>query len=256
MHNEGVHHLSGSEELIMTRHSTRGFLLVLAALSLQLSACTDDTTGETPADASSSRPWTLLADTPGGTPLPAGAYALSAYQLTAHPPRTLAVVRAPAGYQRYEGWTFVSGDDEFSRAEPFHAMGFIATDRVVRDPCGSKRQTHDPTGYDPGGTVADLAKALASQPGAVTSEPTPVTVDGYDGLYLDYRVPDVQRCKDKAWDILPGWRLTGTGERAGIWILDVHGERVLLAWVAKRGVPREQIAEMSRMAASTHFVGR
>lgn len=106
-----------------------------------------------------------------------------------------------------------------------------------------------------------LAEALFAQKGAVTSKPVPVTVDGHHGLYLTYQVAkgiDVLACEARAFDIFstgPGaWYLAASRERAAIWILDVDGERLVLAWVAFPGVPRGQMREMADMAQSARFV--
>ena len=48
--------------------------------------------------------------------------------------------------------------------------------------------------------------------------------------------------------------LTAARERAAIWILDVGGERLVLAWLAEPGVTRAQMREMTRMVESARFV--
>ena len=50
--------------------------------------------------------------------------------------------------------------------------------------------------------------------------------------------------------------LTVSRERAAIRILDVDGERLVLAWVAAPGVTRTQMREMTRMVQSALFVER
>ena len=127
----------------MTRPPTRAVLPLLAAASLALTACSDDTSGatqETSSSAASSGAtessadvgpsWKLLSTEPGGVRLPAGAYALAANGDSNH----LALVQAPEGYQNDGGWTFVTD-------APFRAMGFLTADRVPPDPCGSARHS-------------------------------------------------------------------------------------------------------------------
>jgi hypothetical protein len=247
----------------MTRHSTLGVLPLLAAASLLLTACSNDMSRATQGESSSTpssgatdgttdvRPlWKLLSDEPEDVPLAAGAYGLTANGVSEH----VVVVQAPEGYQNIGGWTFVTGD-------PFHAMGFVTADRVPRDPCGSKGGDKFKAAVDPGPSVEDLAEALVAQKGTATSEPVPVTVDGHPGLYLTYQVAkgiDVQTCEARAFDIFstgPGAQWLGESrERAAIWILDVDGERLVLAWVAVPGVTREQMREMTRMVESARFV--
>ena len=253
----------------MTRHSTRGILPLLAAASLVITACSDDTSDTTQAESSttpsSSTPssgtadgttgigpaWRLLSDEPEHVQLDPGAYALTPNGVSDH----VAVVQAPEGYQNIGGWTFVTG-------EPFRAMGFATADRVPSDPCGSEGHSKFDTEVDPGPSVEDLADALVAQKGAVTSDPVPVALDGHHGLYLTYQVGkgiDVAKCEAQAFDIFstgPGgaWYLETARERAAIWILDVDGERLVLAWVAFPGVTHAQMREMTRMVESARFV--
>ncbi|QIX26436.1 hypothetical protein ncot_07340 [Nocardioides sp. JQ2195] len=241
----------------MISQPARCLLPMLAALSLQLTACSDDATTASsdepssrvsPTDTEEDPAWTLLGDTPEQGTLEAGAYALTAYTSVHH----LAVVQAPEGFARYDDWTFISGEQ--TPGQPFRGIGYLTTEVVLGDPCGSKGRPKTDTIRYAGETVADLAQALVAQRGAITSDPTPVTIDGHDGLYLDYRIPDVDKCQEAAWDIFPGWSLLETGERAALWILDVEGERVLLGWVATRDVTASQVDEMTRMVTSTRFV--
>jgi hypothetical protein len=257
----------------MTRPSTRGILPLLAAASLLLTACSDDTSTATPPESSGTPssgtpssgtpssgttdgttdvgpPWRLLSDEPEGVQLAPGAYGLTPNGVSDH----VVVVQAPEGYQNLGGWTFVAG-------EPFRAMGFQTADRVPPDPCGSGGRSKFDAEVDPGPSVEDLAEALVAQKGAVTSDPAPVTVDGHRGLYLTYQVGkgiDVARCEAKAFDIFstgPGaWYLETARERAAIWILDVDGERLVLAWVAFPGVTRAQTRETTDMVESARFV--
>lgn len=164
------------------------------------------------------------------------------------------MVQAPEGYQNIGGWTFITG-------APFHAMGFVTADQVPPDPCGSKEHSKFDAEVDPGPSVEALAQALVAQKGAVTSEPVPVRVGGHRGLYLTYQVAkgiDVPKCEARAFDIFstgPGaWYLEASRERAAIWILDVEGERLVLAWVAVPGVTQAQMREMTRMVQSARFV--
>jgi hypothetical protein len=241
---------------------TRITRLLLLAAPLLLASCSDDASSGGTADPSLSagttdgtttaaaQQWTLLSDSPDGEALAEGAYGLTANGVSNH----VAVVRAPAGYQNLGGWTFVTD-------QPFHAMGFVTAIRVPRDPCGVKGQDKYDTAEIVGRSVKDLATALVAQKGAVTSRPVPVTIDGHRGLYLTYRVADsidVTSCAAHAFDIFstgPGtWWLEASRERAAIWILDVDGDRVVLAWVAVPGVPRAELREMTRMVRSAQFV--
>lgn len=244
----------------MNRHSARWLLPAVAVLSLALAGCGDDPADEpgrsestpsdeyTPTQDDAGQTWTLLSDESENVPLTPGDYGLTANGVS----DTIVVVTAPEGFMGFGGWTFVTDS-------PFRAMGFQTAERVFPDPCSAGGATKRLV--DPGPTVKDLARALVSQKGAVTSEPVAVTVGGHRGLYLDYRVAkgiDVKACEGGDFDIFntgPGtWYLEEPRERAGIWILDVNGERLVLAWVAVPGVSQAQIKEMTDMVRSTRFV--
>lgn len=246
----------------MTRHRPRWALLIVAALPLPLSGCGDkpdtapphsdtaSSSSEASAPSAAQHTWALLSDEPEDVPLKPGDYALT---VNGAAPK-LAVVRAPEGFTNYGGWTFVAD-------EPFHAMGYVTADQVFRDPCGSTRHSKYDTARDPGPSVSDLAEALVAQKGALTSAPAPVTIDGHAGLYLKYRVSkgvDVAGCEDRAFDIFTtgpgGWYLEASREQARIWILNVDGDRVVLAWVAVPGVTRGQMNDLTDMVESTRFV--
>lgn len=258
----------------MTRHSTRGILPLLAAASLLLNACSDDTSRATQPGSSSTpssttpstsatdgtpatRPWKPLDDEPEDVPLAAGAYGLTANGVSDQ----VVVIQAPEGYRRFGAWTFLHLEDE-----PFRAMTFVTAERVPADPCGSEGGDKFAAAVDPGPSVGDLAEALLAQKGAETSEPVPVTINGHHGLYLTYQVAkgiDVMKCEETAFDIFtidpistdPGSvYLQAARERAAIWILDVGGERLVLAWLAEPGVTRAQMREMTRMVESARFV--
>jgi hypothetical protein len=237
-------------------------LPAIAVLFLQLAGCGDGSADDpsrseaTPTDASTpthhgdGHNWALLLDQTGGMPLAPGDYGLTPNGVS----DTIVVVTVPEGFMGYGGWTFVTDS-------PFRAMGYQTAERVYGDPCGLARDDKNGTLRDPGPTVADLAKALVAQRGTRTSKPVRVTVDGHHGLYLDYQVSkgiDPGECQNQAFDIFdtgPGsWYLEEPRERAGIWIVDVEGERLVLAWVAVPGVTEAEIQEMAHMVETARFV--
>jgi hypothetical protein len=239
------------------------------ALAAALGACGDDgsdTTGADPPPSTSTtgtpttgspsptHSWTLLSDVGEGT-VDAGAYGLIP---GGSPVKSVAVVRAPAGYTQFDGRVFTYPHD------PGRLLGFFTADRIFGDPCGTKGlRAKTQTLKKVGPTVKDLATALTEQKWATTSTPVPVTLDGYDGLYLDYRIAkgvDVTRCEEKAFDIFTtapaydgGMWLANSGDRVAMWILDVEGDRVVQFWIAEPGTTKAQIKELNAMANSTTF---
>ena len=64
------------------------------------------------------------------------------------------------------------------------AIGFLIVDNVYADPCDLSAGEMDPP---VGPTPMDLAEALVAQTGTESTDPVPVEIDGYSGVYLDYR---------------------------------------------------------------------
>lgn len=112
-----------------------------------------------------------------------------------------------------------------------------------------------------GFTVADLAEALVTQKGGPDLDPR----SGHDrrSLRAVPRVPGLGWSRRRGLR-RPGlrhlhhgpggWYLEASREQAGIWILDVDGDRVVLAWVAMPGVTRSHMDDMTDMVESTRFV--
>ena len=161
----------------MPSPTLRPALMLFVGLSLMLAACDGENPEAAPSSVGSARSgdptgtpssdgpgWVELDESISTVPLAAGDYALRPNGSA----RKLAVVRAEAGWQHYQAWTFVSGE-EFTTGQPFRAMGYLTTDEVFADPCGSSKNPadKDATVFDPGPGVADLADALAAQKGAV-----------------------------------------------------------------------------------------
>ena len=105
---------------------------------------------------------------------------------------------------------------------------------IFSDPC--QWVEVDP---QPGPSVDDLVAAFASVPALNATEPTDVTVDGFDGQQIEFTVPDfnedecidgsfrhVARCK-ACW---AGSQLLGQRPNAHhrLWILDIDGTRLVI----------------------------
>ncbi len=139
-------------------------------------------------------------------------------------------ITVPAGWANIDGWG-VSSDMGGN-----HWMGitFWNVDEVYAQPCQwSKRM------FQPGPTVAGLARALAKQLGRDATEPVDLVVDGSEGLQMEWSVPadiDFSTCGDgyyDSWTAAAGsWNggryQQGPGQVDRLWILDVSGERLVV----------------------------
>ena len=125
-------------------------------------------------------------------------------------------------------------------------ISFWDPTRVATDSCRWKDSWETP-----GESVDELAEALAAITGRQATAPVPVTVGGYEGLYLEWSLPadlDVATCDDAttvAW--------SGAGKRRShdipglidrIWILDIDGHRILIDAIS---LPGEQEAIRRRV---------
>jgi hypothetical protein len=139
---------------------------------------------------------------------------------------------------------------------------------VAGNPCHSVGHL-----YDPGPTVTDLVAALAAQPMRHASTPTDVTLGGYRARYLEWSVPAhmaVNGDSDFAGCDVQGnghrdfvsWDGNGLGERyeqvAGqvdrLWILNVHGQRLLVDSTYSPDATQAQRHELGQIAKSLRFV--
>ncbi|WP_148574591.1 hypothetical protein [Nocardioides caldifontis] len=163
----------------------------------------------------------------GATPLPReGRIAPGTYvaQFNGGGPATpRAVLEVPSGFQAWGGSAVLEPGDSAG-------LGLYTATRVMGDPCD-----RGDLGEDPGPSAADLARALAAQERTRASSPTPVTIGGHDGLYLELTTPEPGApggCADDRYDLwrtgAGGPRFVGAGEVQRLWILDVAGHRVVV----------------------------
>jgi hypothetical protein len=246
------------------RHKCAG----IAAGLVLLTACADDVSpkaDDSPsADAAGAADYVLLLDDDSdpdqvlGEP---GAYALTA-RGSGTPP--LAVLDVPSGYSNFGFfalWPFGSGDEGSAQEqEPFRAVQYWTVHGVFAEPCHRKGGAATVIGP----SVKALAAALKAQKLTSVSEPRPVSLDGHRGLYLELRVSvDVRfdDCDDGGyfmlWEGMPADAQhtadsPGTIER--LWIVDVDGERIVLAATAAAGVTHGLAKELTDMVESVRFV--
>ncbi len=156
------------------------------------------------------------------------------------------VLTVPEGYERIGSGTGVRTAD-FDRY-----LWIWDVKSVYTDPC----QGSD--AYQAvGPTVADLAGALAAQRGrTATSAPVPVTVGGYDGLYLELTVPaeaDLSTCPDRGFYLWPGRYQQRRGQVDRIWVVDVDGHRIVFDASHHPSTDPAAVDELEAMVTTTTF---
>jgi len=184
---------------------------------------------------------TNLIQVPDGTPLEPGKYSM-VFLHDDGPSR--AIVDVPEGYVPSFGGTVIGSDNA--------DMAFWGNvTQVDTDPClGGKH-------ISAGTSVHDLAAALVAQRHMNTSQPVPVTIGGYHGVYLKTTAPvHIDRCRrGGSVTILASggswleWNVPSATFRE--WILNVHGQRVV---GGTRSVPdAAEEAQLVDMVESAEF---
>jgi hypothetical protein len=249
----------------MTRHPTPWALLIVAALSLPFSGCGDNPNTALSSDiassapvATSSRLETSSSDPGSSVPPPhlvegsefslePGTYQFSVFaNFGVETPDAL--VQVPSGFDD-DGtdWFVVSSDrQEF--------LGLWTAGLVDRDACPSSRVNDL---FDPGPSVQDMADALVAQKSTRASTPKPVTLAGYEGLYVELSSPhDISRCGETGnlW-ANPGGRGIGNGQVDLVWILDVDGQRLLVNAAYTPKSSAKDIDKLTSMVESLKFTG-
>jgi len=234
--------------------------LVLSAMLLAAAACS-----EAPAEPSTP---TAAASSPGAesTPSPAPSAGSDVNTTTGrvlgggdYPGYT---VEAPAGWSSTSDGHFVVGQGSIV------GMSVWDVGEVPRDPCHWQDSLRDP-----GPTVDDLVGGLTTQRLRRATEPTPVTLDGYEGLYLEWSVPadmvvtgdaEFRGCDFEPPDGLRdfvSWFGNGEGERfqqvAGqvdmLWVLDVEGQRLVVDATYSPDTPEADRAQLVAIVESLRF---
>lgn len=180
-------------------------------------------------------------------------------------------VDVPSGFRTRGDANFREDSDFALRSEDRHDAGFSVwtVGGVNPNPCGGDPLVAFQRYPDPGPSVEDLARALSQQPHRVGAAPRPVTLGGYDGLYLELRFSegfDPDACATghyEAWAVVdPLTR--GREERFSygprsvdrIWILDVEGTRVVVNAHHDERLPGDRLAAIDAMVASLEIQSR
>jgi len=153
-----------------------------------------------------------------------------------------------------DGWRVLAGTYLNAPADG-HGIFFVAslprkrTDLAVH-PC------RDHTLWRVGPTVRDFAEAMRKQPVWRVSTPRPVALDGHQGLYVEVELParvDPARCVDGAvseYESGPDGMATTVSYKGRWWILDVHGQRLVVMARCYDTCTQQDLDTMTAMAES------
>jgi hypothetical protein len=245
----------------MTRpHPAALVPVALVAMAALLTACSNGSSPSTGKPTSTSSPTTSSEGSPDSTPSSLREFEGSIVPGSHRVPliswgRTYpvdALVEVPDGFITPGGWVVENGQNGSQYGD---LMFWGDVDRVDTNPCGAGRLVK------PGPTVRDLAEALQGQVPRRTTTPKPVTVGGYRGLYVETKAPrDVSRCDGgefTMWKVNDADRVSYSADQPGtvfhLWILDVEGQRVVVAVKVVPGATTHA-AEFVQMAETAAFV--
>ena len=111
------------------------------------------------------------------------------------------------------------------------------------------------TEFDPGPSVDDLAAALASLEGFESTEPTDVTLNGYEGKRVALTVPadvDVRNpdCAGGQYSLWSNRWYQASGQTDDLWILDVDGKRHVLTFSTTPNTPADVVDQLEQIRDS------
>lgn len=231
------------------------------AATVQLSEPSAETT---PTAAANASPATLAA---GETELDAGTYRLDLTGLTVgSDPYPEFSVTVSEGWLSMDGWALArpsSADDT-----PSVAVTFWDVDEVYANSCDWREAE-----VEIGDGVDDLVDALLDVPDRRPSDPEPVEVDGYEGTYLEWSVPQSLAFDEKgnfascdgdgtgnldfrSWTGA-GWASTryhqGPGQVDRLWVLDVDGQRLVIDAFSMPWATADEVDELMAIVESITF---
>jgi hypothetical protein len=176
-----------------------------------------------------------------------GCWAIQVRGLSGSP---LAELDLPAGFSGNDAWVWVNdvGDDEWG------AITLMSVGDVYPDPCA---RAGNPPKVGP--SVQDFASALAAQKVTTTTRPVLASLDGHDGVYLEMSVPagfDVSECRDEElilWTDTDESATAAPGMVSRFWLLDLDGQRVVLAVNTAADATKETVESFTGVAESATF---
>ena len=165
----------------------------------------------------------------------------------------VAVVDVPEGYWHWG--PFLNAPEPLEPEDPLAISLWVVTG-VFKDACKATAQ------IPAGDSVRTVADAFLRQKVTSVTKPRPVTLAGYDGLYLEVTAPtklDYSRCNDTElnfWEATPAgerWtRMPGIRDR--LWILDVDGQPMVLAMFVPPSATDRQVDQIAEIVQGAHFV--
>jgi len=164
----------------------------------------------------------------------------------------LPVLSVPEGYTGIEGGTGVHAEGIDGEISSHYVWAWVVN-RVYPNPCSAAVEFAETVGP----SVADLANALAAQALRAGTDPVPVTVGGYDGLYVELTVPDkvnVEACRPEGYFYMwPGRVQQFPGQVDMVWIVDVEGQRIVFDASHGPDASSEEVAELRDMVTTATF---
>ena len=169
-------------------------------------------------------------------------------------PELVYEVDAPDMWEVYRGRYF-STSDFSGGAGVFSVAGPVREAWLPVHPCRDRALT------PVGATARDLADALAGQTVLDATRPEAVSLAGGDGVYLEVRIPDrlnSAACQGGGvalftWRRPPDWWEVSAGNVLMYWILDVDGQRLVLAGFCDSTCTDEDLQVLEGMAESVTF---
>ena len=189
--------------------------------------------------------------TPSPIPVPtlemgAGSLSAGSYRITDVDPFSITIT-VPTGWESLAVPAMVwSVEDEKA------IVAYVTVDDLFADPCDPEQGN---LGVGP--SADDLAEALATYPGINVNSTTAVTISGFAGTRVDFTSTDVGCPGGDAslWTTQPaGTDSSHPGAGAGLqqfWILDVDGERLVIAVAAPVSAPPQRLEDVSSIVNST-----
>ena len=173
----------------------------------------------------------------------------------------LTVVDVPAGFVADSSFLLLASPD--NAAVPaddvlFTAFTVWAVSGVYADGCHDL----DSPRLVPAGSVEQIADRLRHEPGMNVSAPTPASIDGHDGLYLEFTSGsiDYAKCNGGSFAFFEADPGTAHVEIPGIlerwWLLDLDGTPVIVGTAAGPKATSAQAETIKAIAEAAEFVPR